>query len=384
LLLEFYRKPGHPPGAGDRPPNSYGRGAGGWRYRIGEVILDLAMAKRNNSRGKTGRRTARAKPGTDYDSPWKEALDRYFEHCMAFFFPQAHADIDWTRGYEMLDKELQPIVRQSKQGRRYVDKLVKVWLRSGEEKWLLIHVEVQTWKEDEFPRRMYVYNHRIFDRYDREVISLAILGDDDPDWRPSRYGYTRWGFHTGTEFPIVKLLDYAAHDQALEADPNPFAVVVLAHLKTLETRRSPADRHTWKLRLVKGLYDRGMDPENVRQLFRFIDWIMDLPVAQERRFWQEITEYQQEKHMPFVTIAERVGMEKGLEIGRKEGLLKGIEACLRQRFDAEGLELMPELREIHDHDLLVKILDAIGTVATPDDLRRVWTRKRRSRKAKPE
>ena len=35
---------------------------------------------------------------------------------MAFFFPQAHADIDWTRGYEMLDKELQPIVRQSKQG----------------------------------------------------------------------------------------------------------------------------------------------------------------------------------------------------------------------------------------------------------------------------
>jgi hypothetical protein len=47
----------------------------------------------------------RGRPATDYDSPWKEALDRYFERCMAFFFPQAHADIDWTRGYEMLDKE---------------------------------------------------------------------------------------------------------------------------------------------------------------------------------------------------------------------------------------------------------------------------------------
>ena len=131
---------------------------------------------------------------------------------MAFFFPQAHAEIDWARGYEMLDKELQPIVRRSKQGRRYVDKLVKVWLKSGEEKWLLIHVEVQAWKEDDFPRRMYVYNHRIFDRYDREVISLAILADDDPDWRPSRYEYGRWGFRTGTEFPIVKLLDYATQD----------------------------------------------------------------------------------------------------------------------------------------------------------------------------
>ena len=54
-------------------------------------------------------------------------------------------------------------------------------------------------------------------------------------------------------------------------------MVVLAHLKTLETRRSPADRYAWKLRLVKGLYQRGMDAEDVRQLFRFIDWIMDLP-----------------------------------------------------------------------------------------------------------
>jgi hypothetical protein len=291
---------------------------------------------------------------------------------MAFFFPQAHADIDWTRGYEMLDKELQPIVRPSKQGRRYVDKLVKVWLKSGQERWLLIHVEVQTWKEGDFPKRMHVYNHRIFDRYDREVISLAILADDDPDWRPSQYEYGRWGFRTGTEFPIVKLLDYAKREQALETDPNPFAILVLAHMKTLETRRSPADRQVWKLRLVKGLYERGMDAEDIRQLFRFIDWIMDLPEGRERSFWQEFDAYQQEKRMPFITIAERVGMEKGL--------LQGIEACLEMKFGAEGLKLMAELREIQDHVLLGKILQSIRTAASPDDLRRLWTRKRRSKK----
>jgi hypothetical protein len=321
---------------------------------------------------------------------------------MAFFFPLAHAEIDWGRGYEMLDKELQPIVRQSKQGRRYVDKLVKVWLRSGEEKWLLIHVEVQTWKEDDFPKRMHVYNHRIFDRYDREVISLAILADDDSDWRPSQYGYSRWGFHTRTEFPIVKLLDYARHDPSLESDPNPFAMVILAHLKTLETRRSPANRYAWKIRLVKGLYERGMDPEDLRELFRFIDWIMDLPPTQERRFWREIKAHQQEKHMPFVTIAERVGREEGRKEGRKEGLeegrkegleegqeqgflegiLKGIEACLKMRFGVEGLELMPEVREIQDHELLRKILDAIVTAASTDELRRLWNRGPRSKKGR--
>jgi hypothetical protein len=144
----------------------------------------------------------------------------------------------------------------------------------------------------------------------------------------------------------------------------------------LETRRSPADRHAWKLRLVKGLYDRGMAPEDVRRLFDFIDWVMDLPEPLEHLFWDEIDAYQQEKVMPFINIAERVGMEKGL--------LQGIEVALDMKFGAEGLELMPELRQIRDHVLLGKILARIKTAASPDDLRRVWTRKRRPKAAKPE
>ncbi|MEP7338140.1 MAG: hypothetical protein ABI977_10385, partial [Acidobacteriota bacterium] len=37
----------------------------------------------------------------DYDSPWKDVLDLFFEDAMAFFFPQAPAQIDWPRGYEL-------------------------------------------------------------------------------------------------------------------------------------------------------------------------------------------------------------------------------------------------------------------------------------------
>ncbi len=167
------------------------------------------MAKRKPSRRASGRRRAQPAPRADSDSPWKEALDRFFERCIAFFFPKIHADIDWSRGYEMLDKELQPIVRPAKHGRRYVDKLVKVWLETGEERWILIHIEVQGWKEGDFPERIYIYNHRLFDRYGREVISLAILTDDDPAWRPNRYEYARWDFCASIQFPVVKLLDFA-------------------------------------------------------------------------------------------------------------------------------------------------------------------------------
>jgi len=76
--------------------------------------------------------------------------------------------------------------------------------------------------------------------------------------------------------------------------------------------------------------------------------------------------------MPFMTIFERVGLEKGL--------LQGIEVCLKLKFGAEGLELMPELREIQDHELLGAVLDAIPAAASPEELRRVWKRGRRSKK----
>ncbi len=48
-------------------------------------------------------------PRTDYDGAWKEALEVYFPQFMAFFFPDAHDDINWEVGYEFLDKELQKI-----------------------------------------------------------------------------------------------------------------------------------------------------------------------------------------------------------------------------------------------------------------------------------
>ena len=72
--------------------------------------------------------------------------------------------------------------------------------------------------------------------------------------------------------------------------------------------------------------------------------------------------------MPFMDIFERAAMEKGL--------LLGIETSLKVRFGAEGLELMPELREIRDHVLLSKVLNRIETAGSPADVRRVWTRKR--------
>ena len=258
----------------------------------------------------------------DYDSPWKEILDRYFKDFMAFFFPRASREIDWTKGYAFLDKELQRVIRDAEIGRRLVDKLVKVWKKDGSEAWVLIHIEIQGNKDPEFARRMYVYNYRLFDRYARHVASLAILADDNKEWRPTSYGYKLWGSHARLEFPVVKLIDYAANLDALYQTKNPFGVVVMAHLKALETRHDSENRLNWKLKLAKHLYAQGFVRQDIIELFRFIDWVMVLPEGLEHRFSEELMKDEEEKKMRYITSVERIGIQKGIQKGIQQTIRK--------------------------------------------------------------
>jgi hypothetical protein len=41
------------------------------------------------------------------------------------------------------------------------------------------------------------------------VASLAVLADDDPNWRPTEFRNTLFGCEAGLHFPAVKLLDFA-------------------------------------------------------------------------------------------------------------------------------------------------------------------------------
>ena len=92
-----------------------------------------------------------------------------------FFFPEMAKDIDWSKGYRFLDKELQQIAKDSELGRRFAHTLAEIHRLSGEDQWLLTHVEIQGQKQGGFPKRMYVYNYRGFDRFDRKVKNLADI-----------------------------------------------------------------------------------------------------------------------------------------------------------------------------------------------------------------
>jgi hypothetical protein len=120
---------------------------------------------------------------------------------------------------------------------------VQVWRLTGETEWVLIHIEVQGQEDPAFAERMFIYNCRLVERYNKSVVSLAVLADENPQWLPSVFRRELWGCSTEFRFPIVKLLMEAARAEAWERSDNPFAWFVLAHVKAVENRRDEQSRY---------------------------------------------------------------------------------------------------------------------------------------------
>ena len=113
----------------------------------------------------------------------------HFPEFMAFYFPQAHAQIDWSLPHVFLDQELAALSADAELGKRLLDKLVSVRKLDGDEQWVLVHLEVQGWRDADFAERMFIYNYRVYDRYRHPVASMALLTDENRHWRPTGFGW---------------------------------------------------------------------------------------------------------------------------------------------------------------------------------------------------
>ena len=226
-----------------------------------------------------------------FDESWKEALEHLFQYFMEFFFPEVYEEIDWDKGYETLDNELHQALESVRLKKRLVDKLVRVWRKNGKAVWILLHVEVQSQQEKNFAHRMFLYNFLIHLRHNREVFSYVILGDSSPSWKPEIYGYNKSGNQLFFRFAVAKLLDYRQKWTELENSDNPFAILVMAHLKALETGKDIQNRSVWKYEITRSLFRKNFSKELIRQIFAFIDVVLWLPKEIE-------TEYKKKSSSP--------------------------------------------------------------------------------------
>jgi predicted transposase YdaD len=103
------------------------------------------------------------------------------------------------------------------------------------------------------------------------------------------------------------------------------------------------------------LYAQGLQERDIRNLYRFIDWVMILPKALEAEFWQEFKQFEQERSMSYITTGERVGYERGKE----EGQLKQAQALVLRQLQKRVGELPQEVRQ-QIQSMSLEQLDALG------------------------
>lgn len=279
----------------------------------------------------------------DHDSPWKNGLEWFFPQAIAFLAPRLHAKIDWSESAQFLDKELQAIAFPSKKGRRFVDKLVQVRLRSGADALLLVHVEVEGRLPGRkalrrFAWRMYEYRHRIQARImqqrDRNlpptIYSLGVLLENRGVGDRLTYTEEHLGQGVTFTFPVVELEGWRDRWDELEslALSNPFAVLIMAQL---HANRHPDKRTrlTPKFELVRGLRRYGYKSDVAAQIHHLVDWMIALPADLEPEYVRAVTALTKESNMAYVTSIERVVRQEALAEGRAEGqadlLLRQIE-----------------------------------------------------------
>ncbi len=258
---------------------------------------------------------------------------------------------------------MQQVTRDADLGRRLADTLVQVWRRDGVDVWVLIHIEVQGTPERDFAQRMFVYYYRIFDRYERPVMSVAVLADEQASWRPARFVQEIWGCAVEMRYPVVKLLEWRERDEELAASTNPFAAVVRAYLVAQATAGVTEARGRAKIGIIRGLFGQGYERGQVMDLVRLIDWFVVLPPEQERLVQQELERIEEEQRMAYVTSWERMGLQEGELRGQRAMLLRLVQV----RFGSVPEALDNRIAQA-DQGLLNALVERIEQAVSLEDL----------------
>lgn len=260
------------------------------------------------------------------DIVWKGVLEEVFEDMLTFVFKNARRELDFNRGFTFLDKELAEINPEPEKpsGTRFVDKLVKVYIRGGAERWLLVHVEVQGNHDPDFAERMFTYYYRIKDRYHRHVTALAIFsGRVEKGKIPAKYEYACLGTKLTYKYNVLRIMDYS--NDTLKRSKNPFALVLwVAQTALLQGKFLDERILAEKLLIVKALKQRGIftNPK-IRAVMVFLNnYVLFQNQQTNRTFMDQVDNITGKKNT--MGIVEQVA-----EMREAEALKKG-QAQVRQ------------------------------------------------------
>jgi hypothetical protein len=300
------------------------------------------------------------------DALWKTIFPEFVMQALWYFKPELAQMIDPQHKLEFLSQELQDL--EPSQPPKYVDFLIKARLLDGREPYILIHIEIQGYKDPDFAERMYIYYHRIRNKYPQKKIwALAILTDTDINYAPVEYVDEFFDLSLRYKYPIFKLMQKSL--QELEKEGNVFSIIMQVARLALERRKS---KEAWKLQWLKQLRQKlenysFPEPQQKTYLLYFLIYYIKFrnPSFQEE-LKQIVINQLKEEDMAIIETLDKgmvkqyylAGKRKGKEEGRKEGMEQGLQKG-REEGRVEGREEMRKEMEQSLKDAQERLKSAI-------------------------
>ena len=184
------------------------------------------------------------------------------------FLPQHYHKIDQSRPYEIMDKELAKVYTEAPERKRRGDKLVKIPMLDRADSFVMVHLEVQGYKESDYGRRMYVCQYRIDERFGLPVAALVIYSDKNEQNRASNYERKIFDTQVSYKFPIYVIADYTMEEY--EKMDNPFAFVCQTVLIGQKRNLKDEELLEMKVSLFRKLLAKNYPKKLIRALTIFI------------------------------------------------------------------------------------------------------------------
>ncbi|MCD0488314.1 hypothetical protein LPB86_08740 [Pedobacter sp. MC2016-14] len=259
------------------------------------------------------------------DELWKGALEEVFDDFLRFFFPNADELFAMDKRFTFLDKEFNKLFPSTEDSGkvRFVDKLVRVHLKDGGSRFILVHVEVQGKKGNEdLSARMFRYYYLARDKHNVSITAFAILIDDVKGYLPLPYRDEYLGTKLSYEFNTYKLLD---QDEAeLRKNPNIFAVIALVVLLALKYKNAnDQDLKSMKLDLVMELTKRKVSLTKHNAVMMFLTYYVNFENPQMFTTFEKEVEQLTGRTVPMTVKEILVG--RAVNQAREEVRLEALE-----------------------------------------------------------
>lgn len=292
------------------------------------------------------------------DILWKSIIEDFFKEFLFFFYPEWVNEVDFDKGFEFLDKELEQLFPDSQSTHRFADKLVKVYTKKGIEHWVLIHIEVQGYHDKDFAERMFIYYYRIYDRYRKKIAALAIYTDDSPSFHPTEFSVDFLNTKLRYEFDTYKLYNKTVIDFDNQKN-NPFAIIMEIAWAELHTKGNLDELHN-KTEIARKLLAKGFNKKAIERLLNFLRYYFRLhDKKKECIFEDNLHQFTKLKKTAvpmgieeaILTDAKRQGLEQGIEQGIEQNQKNFVKKLLIEGFSIEKIHQMFKL----PLDFIIKI-----------------------------